>query len=62
MPEGDTPERGKPKPIPQDAGKHMPRRERPVPPMRVVTKGWWTLREDRASVESLEQEEKDERK
>lgn len=26
----------------------------PVPPMRIVTKGWWTLREDQAKVEDLE--------
>ena len=31
---------------------------RPPPPMRVVTKGWWTLREETADVETLEREER----
>jgi len=26
----------------------------PPPPMRVVTKGWWTMREEQVSVEDLE--------
>ncbi|NKE48464.1 hypothetical protein HB662_27075 [Roseomonas frigidaquae] len=30
---------------------------RPVPPMRVVTKGWWVLREERVSAEELEKAE-----
>lgn len=34
-----------------------------VPPdMQVVTKGWWTLREERRPVEELEQADRDERK
>lgn len=31
------------------------RAARPIPAMRVVTKGWFTLREERVSVETLEQ-------
>ncbi len=26
----------------------------PVPPMRLVTKGWWVLREERATAEEIE--------
>jgi hypothetical protein len=36
--------------------------DRPPPPMQVVTKGWWTLREDRAPVEELEQEDREEQR
>ena len=32
------------------------------PPMRVVTKGWWTLEEREADVEELEKQDRDERK
>jgi hypothetical protein len=38
------------------AGAVPPRR---VPDMRVVTKGWWTLREERVPVEVLEQEDRE---
>ena len=32
--------------------------QRPVPPMmRVVTKGWWVLREEHATVDELERAE-----
>jgi hypothetical protein len=31
------------------------------PPMRVVTKGWWTLEEKEADIEELEKEDRDER-
>jgi hypothetical protein len=37
------------------------REDRHAPPMQVVTKGWWTLREERAPVEELEQEDRNER-
>jgi len=39
-----------------------PRGPRSAPPMQVITKGWWTLREERAPVEKLEQEDRDERR
>ena len=39
-----------------------PRGGRPAPAMQVITKGWWTLREERAPVEELEREDRDERK
>jgi hypothetical protein len=35
---------------------------RPIPPMQVVTKGWFTLREERVPVEELEKEDRDERR
>ena len=35
---------------------------RPVPPMQVVTKGWFTLREERVPVEQLEKQDRDERR
>ncbi len=35
---------------------------RKMPDMRVVTKGWWTLREERVALETLQQEDRDERK
>jgi len=38
------------------------RTDRHVPDMQVVTKGWWTLREERRPVEELEKEDRDERK
>ncbi len=31
---------------------------RPTPPMRVVTKGWWTLREQAVSVDELQKADK----
>ncbi len=30
----------------------------PPPPMRVVTKGWWTMREETKSVDELEREDR----
>lgn len=36
--------------------------ERRAPEMQVITKGWWTLREERAPVEELEQEDRDEQR
>ncbi len=36
--------------------------DRHVPDMQVVTKGWWTLREERRPVEELEEEDRDQRK
>ena len=41
--------------------KPAPRRPRPAPEMQVVTKGWWTLREETAPAEILQREEMDER-
>jgi hypothetical protein len=35
--------------------------ERRPPEMQVITKGWWTLKEERAPMEDLEQEDRDER-
>ena len=35
---------------------------RPMPLMQVVTKGWWTLRHESASVEELRKEDRDERR
>jgi hypothetical protein len=35
---------------------------RAPPPMRVVTKGWWTLEEREANIKEFEKEERDERK
>ena len=34
----------------------------PSPPMRVVTKGWWTLKEQEVDIEELRREAADERK
>jgi hypothetical protein len=31
---------------------------RSPPPMRVVTKGWWTMREETKSVDELEREDR----
>jgi len=39
-----------------------PRSRRLVPDMRVVTKGWWTLKEERAPAEALEQEDRDDQR
>ncbi len=39
-----------------DPAPKVPPEPRPIPPMRVVTKGWWTMREKRATVEQLEKE------
>ncbi len=36
--------------------------QRRVPDMQVVTKGWWTLRQERQPVEALEQQDRAERK
>jgi hypothetical protein len=36
-------------------------KERPIPLMRVVTKGWWTLKEERVPVEALEEMDRQER-
>jgi hypothetical protein len=38
------------------------REKRRPPEMQVVTKGWWTLKEERAAVEELEKEDRDERR
>lgn len=35
--------------------------DRQPPDMQVITKGWWRLKEERASVEALEQEDRNER-
>jgi hypothetical protein len=35
---------------------------RSPPPMRVVTKGWWTVEERQTHIEELEKEVRDERK
>ncbi len=32
---------------------------RPPPPMRVVTKGWWTLREETKPVDELERADRE---
>ncbi len=39
-----------------------PSAHRRPPPMRVVTKGWWTLEEREADIKELEKESRDERK
>jgi hypothetical protein len=39
-----------------------PTDKRRAPDMQVVTKGWWTLREERRPVEALEQEDRAERR
>jgi len=44
---------------PQIALGHQARK---MPDMRVVTKGWWVLREKKVPVEKLQQEDRDERK
>lgn len=38
------------------------RENRHPPPMQVVTKGWWTLKEERVPVEELEQEDREEQR
>jgi len=35
---------------------------REPPPMRVVTKGWWTLREERVDMATLARQDADERR
>lgn len=42
------------------AGSGAPRGSSPVraPDMRVVTKGWWVLREERRSLEDLQREDR----
>ena len=37
----------------------QPRQFRPAPPMRLVTKGWWTMREEQVNVEDLERTGRD---
>ncbi len=39
-----------------------PRKERQIPAMRVVTKGWWTLKEEREPVEKLEEADRNQRR
>lgn len=51
--EPSNPTQSQPQP-PQAAVPVQRRRLHPGPPMRVVTKGWWTMREEPASVEDLE--------
>ena len=46
-------------PAPQDS---PVRPVRKVPNMRVVTKGWWVLREESVPLEILQQEDRDKRK
>ena len=36
-------------------GRPSSRKVAPPPPMQVVTKGWWVLRDEQASVAELEQ-------
>lgn len=43
-----------------DSGR--PRVRRQMPDMQVITKGWWTLKEERQPVEEIEKEDRDERK
>ena len=45
----------------KDKSSHTPP-HRPPPPMRIVTKGWWTLEEQEAQIKELEKEDPDERK
>lgn len=49
-------------PHPRVPAEPDPPGRRKVPDMQVVTKGWWTLREERQSVEELEKEDRNERK
>ena len=58
-----------PTPLPADRLPDRPanregaiRHVRKMPDMRVVTKGWWTLREERVPLEALQQEDRDEGK
>ena len=53
-------------PVPRDpeAGRFQeigPNGTRLPPPMQVVTKGWWTLREERASADELLKADRHER-
>ena len=41
-------------PVPQKSGQTTKLQMPSPPPMRVVTKGWWVLREEKATVEELE--------
>jgi len=47
MPDSMPPPSGTPSKGSEEPGKTYPNGGRPEPPMEVVTKGWWTLREER---------------
>jgi hypothetical protein len=53
MPETNAPDYGRPPAACDGPKKIGPRGERPMPPIRVV-KGWWTFKEDKVPVETLE--------
>jgi hypothetical protein len=57
---------GRPLPVTPEPGNEWElisaREDRHPPPMQVVTKGWWTLKEERAPVEELEKEDRNERR
>jgi hypothetical protein len=43
---------------PNGSDGYRAREDLPAPPMRVVTKGWWTLKEERVPVEVLAEEDR----
>lgn len=43
---------------PKAEGHIWPRSKRPIPPMEVVTKGWWTMKVRRVPLEVLEAEDR----
>jgi len=47
--------------VPQKSGQTTKLQMPSPPPMRVVTKGWWVLREEKATVEELEQADNERR-
>ena len=53
------PASGTPSEESEEPGKTYPNGGRPEPPMEVVTKGWWTLREELVPREVLEAEHRE---
>jgi hypothetical protein len=59
MPDSMPPPSGTPSKGSEEPGKTYPNGGRPEPPMEVVTKGWWTLREELVPREVLEAEHRE---